>query len=1080
MDVNYYLQEIENILQKGSERSHYPTLKTFIDTAMLGVNTVIEEKGNQAGIPDFTVRKNNRVIGYIEAKKISENLDLILETEQLKRYLDSAIALNFVLTNFLEFRWYKNGKLQQKIIIGEVKNNQIIATKEADKFIDLIHNFLSNEGKIINNYTELAMEMATVTKALCYSIESALKQENETGELRQLKLVFQDLLLPDLDSNNFADMYAQTIAYGLFTARIGHHERSLFSSPPIRGGEGGLKPLNKGERSPLTPLSKGGNNDEFNAETASYYLSDNIPFLKGLFDTVISTNIAKKIQWAISLLIELLANADMANILENFGRETKREDPVVHFYETFLSAYSAKLRKNRGVYYTPEPVVYFIVKAVNDVLETYFYLDDGLANTHVNILDPATGTGTFLYEIIKQIYDNFNRYGVRNWHELLKQKRVLKRLFGFELLMTPYTIAHLKLGLLLKTLGYRFQEKERLNIFLTNSLDEGIKKSELLFAEYISQEANQAAEVKTETPINVVIGNPPYAGHSANKGSWIDGLIKDYYQVDGMDLNEKNPKWLQDDYVKFIRFGQWRIEKTGAGILAFVTNHGYLDNPTFRGMRQQLMNSFDCIYLINLHGNAKKKEVSPDGTPDKNVFDIQQGVAIIIAVKDIPKDKSFLTFKGEPHTIKNGIYYYDMWGSRESKYQQLKELNLYEINWETVNPQSPFYLFTPQDTFLLEEYNQGWKITDIMPENSLGCLTKRDNLVINYTSSKVREQITSFIDKNKDDTEATALFNLKLEDKDMWNAKVARQSIKQEEIDNYIKQELYRPFDIKYIFYHPKFVARLNTRIMQHFFSPNYGIILGRQGNATGSETWDVIFITNSLIDQNIFRRGGGTVFPLYLYSEKENGQSSLINEKQANFSPKFIKAITNKLGYTPSPEMIFYYIYAVLHSPHYRQRYAQFLKIDFPRIPLPKNQDLFKQLAEKGEILVNLHLMKNLPDIKTTISNFISNDNLPIFTQEKGEFHYQGDGKNEVKQIKYDENKQQVIINKDCYFRGVNKSLWEFKIGGYQVLEKWLKDRKKENISLTERDIIHYQNILIVLQKTMEVMREIDDIYKF
>lgn len=777
MDVNYYLQDIENILQKGSERSHYPTLKTFIDSAKLGVNTVIEEKGNQAGIPDFTVRKNHRVIGYIETKKISENLDLILETEQLKHYLDSAIALKFILTNFLEFRWYKNGKLQEKIIIGEVKNNQIIATKEADQLIELIHNFLSNEGKIINNYTELAMEMARVTKALCYSIESALKQENETGELRQLKLVFQDLLLPDLDSNNFADMYAQTIAYGLFTARIGHHERS---PPPLP--------------SPVGEVGVRANNSDFNAKTASYYLSDNIPFLKGLFDTVINTNIAKKIQWAISLLIELLANADMANILENFGRETKREDPLVHFYETFLSAYSANLRKNRGVYYTPEPVVYFIVKAVNDVLETYFYLDDGLANTNVNILDPATGTGTFLYEIIKQIYENFNRYGVRNWQELLKRKRVLKRLFGFELLMTPYTIAHLKLGLLLKTLGYRFQEKERLNIFLTNSLDESIKKSELLFAEYISQEANQAAEVKTQTPINVVIGNPPYAGHSANKGSWIDGLIKDYYQVDAMDLNEKNPKWLQDDYVKFIRFGQWRIEKTGAGILAFVTNHGYLDNPTFRGMRQQLMNSFDCIYLINLHGNAKKKEVSPDGTPDKNVFDIQQGVAIIIAVKDIPKDKSFLTFKGEPHTIKNGIYYYDMWGSRESKYQQLKELNLYEINWETVNPQSPFYLFTPQDTFLLEEYNQGWKITDIMPINSVGIVTARDKLAIHDSFEKVEKVINDFVCLSEE--EVREKYDLGKDSQD-WKVSLAQKDIKDSGIDNnLIKPILYRPFDI--------------------------------------------------------------------------------------------------------------------------------------------------------------------------------------------------------------------------------------------------------------------------------------------
>lgn len=1050
MDINYYLQEIENNLQKGSERSHYPTIKTLIDSAMLGINTVIEEKGNQAGIPDFTVRKNQRIIGYIEAKKINENLDIILDTEQLKRYLDSAIALNFILTNFLEFRWYQKGKLQHKIIIGNIKNNQIIATEEANQLINLIHHFLSSENKIINNYTELAVEMATVTKALCYSIESALKQEKETGELRQLKLVFQDLLLPDLDSANFADMYAQTIAYGLFTARIGHYETSS---------------INK-------------NNNQFNGETASYYLSDNIPFLKGLFDTVISTNIAPKIQWSIELLIELLANVDMGNILENFGRETKREDPVVHFYETFLSAYSANLRKNRGVYYTPEPVVYFMVKAVNDVLEKYFYLNDGFANTNVNILDPATGTGTFLYEIVKQIYENFNRYGVKNWQELLKQKQVLARLFGFELLMTPYTIAHLKLGLLLKTLGYRFQDKERLNIFLTNSLDEGIKKSELLFAEYISQEANQAAEVKTEIPINVVIGNPPYAGHSANKGSWIDGLIKDYYQVDGMDLKEKNPKWLQDDYVKFIRFGQWRIDKTGAGILAFVTNHGYLDNPTFRGMRQNLMNSFDCIYLINLHGNAKKKEVSPDGTPDKNVFDIQQGVSIIIAVKDIPKDKIFLAFKGKSQQIKDGIYYYDIWGSRESKYQQLKELNLYDINWEVVNPQSPFYLFTPQDTFLLEEYNQGWKITDIMPINSVGIVTARDKLTIHNSFAEVETVINDFVSLSEE--EAREKYNLGKDSQD-WKICLAQKDIKDTDIDtNLIKPILYRPFDIKYTYYTGNssgFICRSRNEVMKNMlFGKNLGLIVNRQVRVN----YNHVFITQSLVDFHSLETANANpyLFPLYIYSEEDKQSIFTSAKKEANFSPEFIKEISHKLGYTPIPETIFYYIYAVLHSPNYRQRYAQFLKIDFPRIPLTNNQELFNQLAEKGEILVNLHLMKELPKIKTTMANFINSEDLPMFAQEKGEFHYQGDGKNEVTQVKYDENKQQILINKDCYFCDVDKQLWEFKIGGYQVLDKWLKDRKKANLTLTENDIIHYQNILIVLQETIKTMTEIDNIY--
>ncbi|MBL1209482.1 type ISP restriction/modification enzyme [Geminocystis sp. GBBB08] len=1060
MNFNYYLQELENILLQGSKRSHYPSLKTLIDSAILGINAVIEEKGNQAGIPDFTVRKNNKVIGYIEAKKIGENLDIIEETEQLKRYLDSAIAQNFILTNFLEFRWYQEGKLQQKVTIGSVKNNKIIANKEEETVKHLILSFLNYQEKFINNYNELASAMATVTKTLRYSIEEALKIETDKGELRQLKLVFQELLLPDLDNDNFADMYAQTIAYGLFTARIGHSE--LEEKFMKRGVEDG----------------------GFNRQSASFYISDKIPFLKGLFDTVISTNIVSKIYWTIDILIQLLAEVDMDNILENFGRETQKEDPVIHFYETFLTAYSADLRKSRGVYYTPEPVVSFMVKSVNDVLETYFYLDHGLANTNVNILDPATGTGTFLSEIIKQICNDFNRYGVRNWHELFKEKKILNRLFGFELLMTPYTIAHLKLGLLLKTLGYGFEDKERLNIFLTNSLDEGVKKSESLFAQYISQEASQAAEVKNQIPINVVIGNPPYAGHSANKGSWIDALVKDYYKIDSLDLNEKNSKWLQDDYVKFIRFGQWRIDETGAGILAFVTNHGYLDNPTFRGMRQHLMKSFDCIYLINLHGNAKKKEVSPDGTPDKNVFDIQQGVSIIIAVKDIPRDKKFLGFQKESHQIKDGIYYYDIWGSRESKYQQLKELNFYEIQWETVNPQSPFYLFTPQDTFLLEEYNQGWKITDIMPVNSVGIVTARDKLTIHDSFENVEKVIKDFVSLSEE--EAREKYDLGKDSQD-WKVSLAQKDLKDSNINSdLIKPILYRPFDVKYIYYTGKssgFIFRSRSNVMKNMLlGENLGLIICRQQSQSGE--WFLVGMTENIIESCAISNKTKEInylFPLYIYPNEENGQITTQTEKSANFSPEFIKAITNKLDYTPTPEKIFYYIYGVLHSPNYCQRYAQFLKIDFPRIPLTSNQNLFNQLAEKGERLVNLHLLKILPDIKLTRSNFLTSEDLPIFEQEKGEFHYQGDGKNEVTLVKYDENKRQIFINKDCYFSDVSKQLWEFKIGGYQVLEKWLKDRQKTNISLSESDIIHYQKIIIALQETIKIMREIDKIiYQF
>ena len=1049
MDFRHYLQQLQSKLEKGSERTHYSTLENLINSVILGIKSTVEELGNQAGIPDFTVRKNNQLLGYIEAKKIGENLDKIEKTEQLQRYLESSIGENLILTNYLQFHWYLDGKLQLKTTLATIENNQIIPVSNILETEQLIRSFLSKQEKTINNYYDLAKKMAAATKAIRYSINEALKTEEQTGELTQLKLLFQELLLPDLDNYNFADMYAQTIAYGLFTARIGHcHGQTTY---------------------------------QFNRQNAGIHISDKIPFLQGLFSTVISTDIISKINWTIDSLVEILAKVDMNNILENFGQETRKQDPIIHFYETFLAAYEASLRKSRGVYYTPEPVVSFIVKAVNHILENDFNLDDGLGSKNVTILDPATGTGTFLYEVIKQIYFNFEKYGVNRWNQLFRDKQVLKRLYGFELLMTPYTIAHLKLGLLLENLGYEFQEKERLNIFLTNALNEGVKKSELILGQYISAEANQAAAIKTEIPIHVVLGNPPYSGHSENKNEWIEGLVKDYYHIDGLSLDEKNPKWLQDDYVKFIRFGQWRIDKTGVGILAFVTNHGYLDNPTFRGMRQSLLQSFNRIYILNLHGNTKKKEVSPDGSIDQNVFDIQQGVAILIAVKDIPKNQLIFNQQNAPE---NGVFYGDLWGNREHKYELLKELTMKTVAWEKINPISPFYLLTPQDVYALEEYNRGWKITDIMLVNSVGIVTARDSLTIQKTPEDVEKIVNDFGFLPPE--EAREKYNLGKDTRD-WQVALAQDDIKKSRVKqnkintinrNSIKRILYRPFDIKYTYYTGKsrgFICMPRNDVMKNMLlGDNLGLITVRQQSQSGE--WSLVGTTQDIIESCAISNKTKEInylFPLYIYPENE-----ITQDRKPNFSPEFITALKSKLGYIPTAENIFYYIYAVSHSPQYRQRYSQFLKIDFPRLPLTSNNELFNQLVIKGEKLVNLHLMKNLPPTPITKSETSTTANLPLFNgEERGAIHYQGDGKNEINQVKYNTNKQQILINQNCYFSGVSPIVWEFKIGGYQVLDKWLKDRKSANIDLSDAEITHYQQIIIVVIETIKLMTEIDDI---
>jgi predicted helicase len=442
----------------------------------------------------------------------------------------------------------------------------------------------------------------------------------------------------------------------------------------------------------------------------------------------------------------------------------------------------------RGVYYTPEPVVSYIVRSVDALLRQHFDCPDGLADTstvaytaldehgnaqqktspRVLLLDPACGTGTFLYNVIEHIRESYRRTGNAGMWSGYVREHLLPRLFGFELLMAPYAMAHLKLGMQLAavdlpraaraTWAYDFQSDERLGLYLTNTLEEAMKRSEIMFGRFISDEANEAAKVKQDYPVMVVLGNPPYSGHSANKSEWIASLLRgrvgkagSYFEVDGQPLGERNPKWLNDDYVKFIRFAQWRIEQTGYGILAFITNHSYLDNPTFRGMRQSLMQSFDEIYVLNLHGNSKKREIAPDGSKDENVFDIQQGVAISIFVK---RQKSM----NAPQVPT--IHYTDLWGPREvyertgqiqqligGKYYWLAEHDVKTTEWKRLKPDSPYYLFVPQDADSRAEYERAWKVTEMMPVNVLGFQTHRDFFAIDFDEMALRQRISEMRDK---------------------------------------------------------------------------------------------------------------------------------------------------------------------------------------------------------------------------------------------------------------------------------------------------------------------------------------------
>jgi len=1015
-----YIHTIEKELAAGNatEHTHRPALKTFVEGWAAGIVATNEPRRIECGAPDFVVNKGVTTIGYIEAKDIGKNLDETEKTEQIIRYLKP--LNNLILTNYLEFRWYVDGETRLVACLGvptkegKVKRNKI----GVEDVNELINGFLEHKAEAVGTPKDLALRMAHLAHMIRNLIVNAFASEPETGSLHSQLVAFRDNLIPDLSVEQFADMYAQTIAYGLFAARC--------AAP---------------------------DNKDFTRQNAAYLLPKTNPFLRKLFNTIAGPDLDDRIAWLVDDLAQVLAQADMEAVLKNFGKHSGKEDTVVHFYETFLKAYDPRVREMRGVYYTPEPVVSYIVRSIDHLLKTRFGKPQGLADDNTLILDPATGTATFLYMVINEIHQSFaGQEGM--WNDYVAGK-LLKRIFGFELLMAPYAVAHLKLGLLLQETGYKFQSDQRLGIYLTNTLEEAIQRAETLFARWISEEANAAADIKKEKPIMVVLGNPPYSGHSANKGEWARQLVERYKTVDGKPLGEKNPKWLQDDYVKFLAFGQWRIERTGQGVLGFITNHSYLDNPTFRGMRQSLMNTFTDIYILNLHGNAKKKEVAPDGGKDENVFDIQQGVAICLLVKEAG------------NTATASVHYADLWGLREDKYQALTESDIAVTGWAELKPSSPFYLFVPFQEDLLAEYEKGWKVTDIFPVNSVGIVTSRDHFVMDFDEAILKRRITDFIATPLSDDEVRERF--KVADKDDWSIADTRQSLRQDkDYEKAFTRCLYRPFDIHNLFYHKAVIERSRPEVMRHMLAgENLALCIGRAGQVVGPEIWDILFCSKSIQDFNLFYRGGNVNFPLYLYPSEGEMQFDGSN-RRPNLNPDFIKDISDKLWLTFiddgkgdleqtfGPEDIFNYAYAVFHSPAYRTRYAEFLKIDFPRLPLTSDKGLFKSLAEKGAELVSLHLMES-PALNMLITKY------PITSD------------NSVDKVTYNDNNQRVYINKIQYFEGVPPEVWNFHIGGYQVCQKWLKDRKGR--TLTYNESTHYQKMVVALKETIRLMDDIDQI---
>ncbi len=1038
--IDAYVNRIATRYKTGISREHSyrGDLQTLIEALNPGVLVTNEPARIACGAPDYILTRNNIPIGYIEAKDIGVSLSKTDASEQMTRYKSSLD--NLILTDYCEFWWYRNGAKVEAVVIAEARQGKIISTPQThERFTQLIHDFCLHVGQTITSAQQLAEMMAGKAKMMQLVIENALTSDDcndENTTLHDQMAAFKKILIHDITPNEFADIYAQTLAYGMFAARL--HDQTLGT---------------------------------FTRQEAAELIPKTNPFLRKLFSYIAGIDIDTRIVWIVDALADIFRAADIAAILKNFGTSTQTRDPMIHFYETFLAAYNPKLRKSRGVWYTPEPVVNFIVRAVDDILKTEFGLPQGLADTSkttievdthiedrrsktgytrekqdahkVQILDPAAGTGTFLAEVVKHIHKKFvGQQGI--WSSYVEQ-HLIPRLHGFEILMASYAMAHLKLELLLQETGYAPETQQRLRVFLTNSLEDAHPDTRTFWATWLSKEAIEANYIKRETPVMVVIGNPPYSGESANKGDWITSLMDDYKKEPGGQekLREKNFKWINDDYVKFLRYAQYFIEKNGEGIVAFINPHGFLDNPTFRGMRWHLLKTYDTIYTIDLHGNSKKKEACPDGSPDENVFDIQQGVSINIFVK---------TGRKKAHEL-GKVFHYDLYGKREEKYDFLFEHSIKTVPYNKLTNIAPNYFFVQKDFDSQQKYDEGFLVKELFSLNTVGIVTSNDAVLIDDSKDILLRKVEDYYN-----IEANQYF---------------------------IRKISYRPFDEKVIYYDRKFIERAREKVMQHFLKgENVGLVIARQC----ASDWRYIFTTKQISDLNLTgtagRFGSGYAFPLYLYSE--NIEQTTIEQRAArtpNLNLEIVQRIADALGLRfvpeppPTPSLVrrgeggwfspldlLDYMYAVLHSPTYREKYKEFLKIDFPRVPYPKDQETFWRLVEFGGELRQLHLLES-PKVEQYITTYPqSGDNTVTRKMTKNDYEWhegQPTGR--------------VWINNTQYFDHVPSVAWEFYIGGYQPAQKWLKDRYGRQLSF--EDILHYQKIIVALAETDRIMQEIDHV---
>ena len=1057
-NIRQYITSVNDIYQtdETTEHSFRGSLETLLKSMLpkskknqTPINVINEPKRKEYGAPDFELRKGDVIISFIETKDLFDK-DLRgqndkVHKEQFDRYKKAINTIAF--TDYLEFVLYEKGEEILSARIAELQGNNIVPVSDAQQFSNfqkIIQILLEAKPQPIKSAKVLAETLAAKAKIIASILSKALekKSSSEDNELHVKLDAFKKFLVHDMSEEQFADFYAQTIVYGLFIARIY-------------------------DKTPAT----------FTLQEASELIPSINPFLKKIFKQLALAELHSGVKWIVEELVEIFKVTDMERIMRNYGK-----DPLVHFYEEFLSEYNPKIREEFGVWYTPKEVVSFIVDAVDTILRTELNVENGLADnrlieykgkeTHkVQILDPATGTGTFLAVVADKIREHYNNQeGL--WPEDVVQ-HIVPRLNAFEYLMAPYTMAHLKLATSLGLDKIEDERLERLNIFLTNSLEEDHPESTLPFAKFITDESNAANVIKRDTPVMVVMGNPPYNEKSANTGEWIMNLMDDYKQEPGMSriqvsrnkktgkvtykntLKGANPKGINNDYCKFIRLGQNFVEKTNEGVLAYITANTYLDSRLFRGMRYELMKSFDKIYVLNLHGSTMRKE-STEEVIDQCVFDIRQGVAIIILVKQNKSNSQDLA----------KVYYKDIYGKRSFKLEYLSSHSLQDVDFTELILDAPLYTFRIIDPQIKAHYDEGFKIDALMPQKVQGFKSDKDLIAIQYQKQDI-EHIVEEMRSEK--TEQQLREGIGFKDTRDWKLEGSRQLLKVNKRWNmYFTQVQYRPFDIRWTYLHKAVVTYPRPLIQSSIFNrKNTVLCLGQQGNVIGDDEWSLVYCSTLPTDINVVPRGGIYLFPMFTYDE--------MGFCLPNFSHEILKAIEQNIGLhlqdADAEERaeegflavdLIDYIYAVLHSTTYRDTYHDFLQNDFPTIPYPTSADYFFRMAELGKTLRELHQLKGI-----TQKDFITT--YPVAAQKD----------NNITRIrKFEETSEgvgRVWINKEQYFDGVPTEAWNMIIAGYQPLDKWLKDRKDKH--LTGDELLHYQKIVVALDRTIRTQERIDEI---